>query len=385
MRIGPTTRPAGEAVIVLLASMTMAAYGSWIYAFGVLLDDLVADLGAREGALVAAFGAAQLLAGVGSVIAGRTLDRRGSTPVFLGGAFGAVILGSSALATTPLAFSVLYAIGSGFVGACGFYHISQTCASRLFPGRETHAITRLTLYAAFSSPVFYPLTAWLVQRGGWQLGVTVAAAMTAVLFLAAIGAAPTPPTDREGSHRLTIDGFRGPARRYALGVIIATGTVQVLSVYQVPVMVASGLALGTASTLAGARGIAQFLGRLPLARLAARFGAAPALRVSIAMLAVGTGMLAFSDSVVMAGAAMLITGLAIGAQSPLVGIRGREVFDERVLGTALGTVTLGTFVAGAVTPVAAGALVEASGTRLAAVALGVAVAVLATIIVGGDR
>jgi hypothetical protein len=48
-------------------------------------------------------------------------------------------------------------------------------------------------------------------------------------------------------------------------------------------------------------------------------------------------------------------------------------------------VTLGTFGAGAVTPVAAGALVEASGTRLAAVAVGAAVAVLATIIVGGDR
>jgi MFS family permease len=381
----PTIRPAGEAVIVLLASMTMTAYGSWIYAFGVLLDDLVADLGAREGALVGAFGVAQLLAGVGSVIAGRTLDKRGSTPVFLGGALGALVLGSSALATTPLAFGVLYAVGSGFVGACGFYHISQTCASRLFPGRETHAITRLTLYAAFSAPVFYPLTAWLVQRGGWQLGVMVAAAMTVVLFLAAIGAAATPPADREGTHRLTMDGLRGPARRYALGVIIAAGTIQVLSVYQVPVMVASGLALGTASTLAGARGIAQFLGRLPLARLAAHFGAAPALRVSIAMMAVGTGMLALSESVVMAATAMLITGLAIGAQSPLVGIRGREVFDERVLGTALGTVTLGTFVAGAVTPVAAGALVEASGTRLAAVAVGAAVAVLATIIVGGDR
>lgn len=385
MKSDPAIRPAGEAVIVLLASMTMTAYGSWIYAFGVLLDDLVADLGAREGALVGAFGVAQLLAGLGSVIAGRTLDRRGSTPVFLGGAFGAFVLGSSALATTPIAFSILYALGSGFVGACGFYHISQTCATRLFPGRETHAITRLTLYAAFSAPVFYPLTAWLVQRGGWQLGVVVAASMTVVLFLVAIVVAATPPTDREGAHRLTMDGFRGPARRYSLGVIIAAGTIQVLSVYQVPVMVASGLALGTASTLAGARGIAQFLGRLPLARLASRFGAAQALRVSMAMLALGTGMLAFSGSVVMAGAAMLIAGLAIGAQSPLVGIRGREVFDERVLGTALGTVTLGTFVAGAVTPVAAGVLVEASGTRLAAVVVGVMVAVLATIIVGGAR
>jgi len=370
-------------VIVVLAAVTMTAYGSWIYSFGVLLDDLVSDLGAREGRLVAAFGAAQLLAGIGSVAAGRALDRLGSTPVFLVGAFGSIVLGSSALATTALAFSVLFAVGSGVVGATGFYHISQTAVARNFPGRETHAITRLTLYAAFSAPVFYPLTAWLVQRGGWQLGVVVPAAMTLAFFVLAIPVANTAPADRAGAHRLTLSGFAGPARRYALGVMLAAGTIQLLSVYQVPVMVASGLALGTASTLAGARGIAQFLGRLPIPRLAARFGAAGALRASMALLVLGTALLAGSGNIVVAAVAMLIAGLAVGAHSPLVGIRGREVFDARVLGTALGTVTLGTFVAGAITPVAAGALVEVTGTRLSAVAVGAAVAALATIVVGG--
>lgn len=385
MRDVPPTKPASEAVILVLASMTMTAYGSWIYAFGVLLDDLVLDLGAREAGMVTAFGVAQLLAGVGSVVAGRILDRRGSTPVFIAGAFGAVVLGSSALATSPLAFATLYAAGSGLVGGSGFYHVSQTVVSRLSPGRETHAITRLTLYAAFSAPLFYPLTAWLVTRGGWQLGVLVGAGLTLGFFLLAIPIGRTPPADREGSHRLTLAGFRGPARRYALGVILAGGTIQILSVYQVPVMVASGLALGTASTLAGARGLFQFLGRLPLPRIALRFGAARALRGSIALMAVGTGLLAWSGSPVVAALAMLIAGLAIGAESPLLGIRGREVFDPRILGTMLGTVTLGTFIAGAIAPVAAGTLVEATGTRLAAVALGTAVAGTAALVVGSDR
>lgn len=374
-----------ELSIVVLAAMTMTAYGSWIYTFGVLLDDLVHDLGTRESAVVVAFGAAQLLAGIGSVFAGRVLDRRGSTPVLLTGAVGSVILGLSSLATSVWTFGATYAIGSGVVGATGFYHISQTCSARLFPGRETRAITRLTMYAAFSGPIFYPLTAWLVGIGGWQLGVQIPALMTLILFVIAVPLANTPAADREGAHRLTLAGFRGPAARYAIGTILAAGTIQLLSVYQVPVMVSAGLALGTASGLAGARGVAQFFGRLPLARIATRFGSARSLRGSTALLAVGTALLAGSSSVLVAGVAMLVAGLAIGAQSPLVGIRGREVFDERVLGTALGTVTLGTFVAGAVTPVVGGAVVDATGTRLAAVALGTVVAVAATVALGGGR
>ncbi|MDH4308666.1 MAG: hypothetical protein OEX04_14450, partial [Acidimicrobiia bacterium] len=92
-----------------------------------------------------------------------------------------------------------------------------------------------------------------------------------------------------------------------------------------------------------------------------------------------------AGTVAMAALAMLAIGLAIGAQSPLVGIRGREVFDEKILGTALGTVTLGSFVAGAAMPVAAGALVDATGSRLAAVALGAVGAAVAVMLVGSGR
>jgi MFS family permease len=380
-----TPRRPPESVVAVLACVTLTAYGSWIYSFGVLLDDLVADLGTGESSLLAAFGAAQLIAGVGSVGAGRLLDRRGSRPVFAVGAAGAALLAATALAGTPAGFLVLFAVGAGSVGATGFYHVSQTVAARLAPGWETHAITRLTLYASFSASLFYPMTAWLVGRGGWQLAVAVSGAITFASFVAALAIAPTPPTDREGRHRLTLAGFDRSARRYAVGVVIATGTVQLLSVYQVPVMVSAGISLGAASVLAGGRGIAQFLGRLPLPRIVARLGAAHSLRSSIALMAVGAALLSAASSVVVAGAAMLLAGLAIGAQSPLVGIRGREVFDERILGTALGSVTLGTFVSGAVAPMVAGALVDATGARPVAVVFGAVLATVAAVAVGSGR
>lgn len=374
-----------EAVILALAGVTLAAYGCWIYTFGVFLDDLVADLGARESTVVAAFGAAQLIAGTGSVMAGRVLDRRGSAPVFATGIVGTFVLACSALATSALTFFLLFSLGAGVVGATGFYHVSQTVAARIAPGWETHAITRLTLYAAFSAPIYYPLAAWLVDLGGWRLAVSIPAATALAGFIIVLTMASIAPSDRFGSHRLTASGFSGPARRYAAGVVIAAGTIQLLSVYQVPVMVSAGLGLGVASTLAGARGVAQFLGRLPLVRIATRFGAARSLRGSMVLLTAGTALLAAAGTVAMAALAMLAIGLAIGAQSPLVGIRGREVFDEKILGTALGTVTLGSFVAGAAMPVAAGALVDATGSRLAAVALGAVGAAVAVMLVGSGR
>ncbi len=369
-----------------LACVTLAAYGSWIYSFGVILDDLTADLGATESTMVAAFGAAQLLAGAGSVAAGRMLDRRGSRPVFVIGMLGSLVLAAATLTRSPLPFVVLFSTGAGIVGATGFYHISQTAAARIAPGHEAAAITRLTLYAAFSSPIFYPLSAWLVDRSGWRLALQAGAAMTLVSFVAALSIAHSPASDvSRPSWRLAIGGFDRRAFRFAAGVILATGTIQLLSVYQVPVMSSAGLGLATASTLAGARGIMQFLGRLPLTRVAARFGAARTLRSAILMLAVGTALLGGSGWFPLALVAMTVTGLSIGAQSPLVGIRGREVFGDRVLGTSLGTVTLGTFVAGAVTPVVAGALVESTGSRATAVAIGTAIALAAAIVVGGDR
>ncbi len=386
MTVGSAPPRPREAAIVALACVTLAAYGSWIYSFGVILDDLTADLGASESSMVAAFGAAQLLAGAGSVAAGRLLDRRGSRPVFVIGMVGALVLAAATLAGSPLGFGALFSVGAGIVGATGFYHISQTAAARVAPGHEAAAITRLTLYAAFSSPIFYPLSAWLVERSGWRLALQAGAAMTLASFVAALSIANSPATDvSRTSWRLAPGGFDRRALRFGAGVVLATGTIQLLSVYQVPVMSSAGLGLATASTLAGARGIMQFFGRLPLTRVAARFGAARTLRSAILMLAVGTALLAGSGWFPVALVAMTITGLSIGAQSPLVGIRGREVFGDRVLGTSLGTVTLGTFVAGAVTPVVAGTLVESTGSRMSAVVIGTVIALGAAIVVGGDE
>ena len=103
------------------------------------------------------------------MVAGRVLDRRGPRPVFLvagiAGA-GAMLLASVQGALLP--FALAYAGGCGLVGALGFYHITQAVAARTAPAAPARAIIWLTLFGAFSSPVYLPLTAWLTGSAGWR-------------------------------------------------------------------------------------------------------------------------------------------------------------------------------------------------------------------------
>jgi hypothetical protein len=69
-------RPAARAIDAL-GLLTIASYGSWFYGFGVLVQDMSADLGVGLGVLGAVYGAATLVGGVAAVVVGRVLDRRG--------------------------------------------------------------------------------------------------------------------------------------------------------------------------------------------------------------------------------------------------------------------------------------------------------------------
>ena len=155
--------------ISVLGVVTIIGYGACYYAYGVLIGPIGADTGWPDAALGAIFSATLVITGVGGMVAGRVLDRRGPRPVFLvagiAGA-GAMLLASAQGALLP--FAIAYAGGCGLVGALGFYHITQAVAARTAPAAPAQAIILLTLFGAFSSPLYLPLTAWLTGSAGWR-------------------------------------------------------------------------------------------------------------------------------------------------------------------------------------------------------------------------
>jgi len=328
----------------ILGILTIVAYGSWFYGFGVLLDDMALDFGSGVGILTLGYTIAQILTGVLGMWVGRALDRHGARlPFAVGAMVGPMIAIASTFTDSPGLFAVTFGVGGGVIGASSFYHLTQTVAARLSTGSEARAIAQLTIWGAFSSPILIPITELLRSWIGWRDTVRVSVSIVGVvLVVAAIF------VDRNGESRSVspsassglalIGAWQNPhVRRFAVSSLAGSFGTSIIMVLQIPAMVAGGLERSTAASMAGARGFAQLLGRLPLGRVLERWSTRHVLIGAKLFVAVGAILLAFSGNVVIAVLFVIVGGVGVGAVSPLDGIYAREVLPAHDLGTLMGS------------------------------------------------
>ena len=363
--------------ISVLGVVTIIGYGACYYAYGVLIGPISADMRWPDAALGAIFSATLVITGAGGIAAGRVLDRRGPRPIFLlagiAGA-GAMLLASVQGALLP--FAVAYAGGCGLVGALGFYHITQAVAARTAPAAPARAIIWLTVFGAFSSPVYLPLTAWLIQSAGWRGAIRVEAGTVGVAFLLAAvmiknpdGSQHGPPGGGRPAGGLRA-AWRSPLVRAWLAATLAGGAaVNALIVYQVPVTTGAGLPLGIAAAVAGFRGLAQLAGRLPLTALTGKLGARTTLVLAYSLAAAVTLLLFAGGALAPVLVLSLLAGAAIGAVYSLQGVYAYQLTDPRQLGTLLGIAQAVFAAGGALGPLTAGALLGATGSFTPAVTI----------------
>ncbi len=368
--------------LLALGYLTIVAYGAWFYGFGVLLDEIVRVTGWQESLVVAVSSGAALLAGAGALAAGRILDRWGSRRVFLLGIVGSGALAVASRAGTFVAFAVVAVVGGGLIGATGHYHTTLGTAAGLHPRRPARAIAIVTLYGAFSSTVMLPLGGILTDRWGWRVTLLTYACLAASGYVWAAAAANVrqPEADESLPLRWT------PLVAVALGAsLFGSAGYGTVGVYQVPIMVSLGVALPLASTLAGMRGVAQFVGRLPIDPLVSRLGSRRALVAANILIAGGAVLLAWSQHPAVALAFALIAGVGIGAFSPLNGIFALEVAGARRVGTLMGMQAAAAGVGIAAGPYLAATVVESSGDRRMAIPVAVLMLLAAagTLVTGG--
>jgi len=375
----------------LLGLVTIAAYGTWWYAFGVLLDPIRIDTGWSESALAASFAAGSITIGLGAIGGGRLIDRLGARWVLLLGAFGGGIgLLTAASATNIAVFFIAAMLGMGFFGALGFYHVTMTAAVQLHPESPARAIAHLTIWGAFASAIYLPATAWLVERLEWRSTVrilTVSAVVSFVLAATLLPERATQTVTSPASLRSIIAATLQPGAPRRLSTVVAMfgiGMSTVL-VYQVPAMTAAGLALTTASTMAAVRGFCQLGGRLPIAALVRVLGVDRALLVACAALGVGGALLAFAGSIPTATLFAIVTGFGIGAYSPLQGIKAEQLYDRETLGATLGFYGTVGMLAGAAGPAVVGVLADATDDRRWASVVTVGAAALAVAVLASQK
>ena len=374
----------------VLGIITIAAYGCWFYAFGVLFDPIISDTGWSEPVLASTFSASLLIGGLGSIAGGLLLDRFGSRTVFV---LAAVVMLTAfqvaAGATDVLTFAVAAGIGGGTVGALGFYHITQTTAVRISPGSTDKAIAVLTIWGAFASAIYMPIAAVLVDPLGWRTTLRVLT-LSAGLALA-LGAITVPtktaemPATRNVLGELKASLKDAAARRFLVAQGLAGIGIATLLVYQVPAMTAAGLPLAAASFWAGARGFSQLFGRIPLMPIVRRLGVVGSLRLAYTATTVGILVLAFAGTAWLAAIYAALAGFGIGAGSPLIGMYSSEVFPSRSLGTSMGLIGTVFLVVGSIGPTAAGFVAEASGSRAVPVAGAAVMTALAAFVIKPTR
>jgi MFS family permease len=386
--------------ISALGAVTIVSYGVAYYSFGALIDPITRSTGWSTTALGATFSAVIVIGGAGGLFGGRLVDRFGTRPAFLAaGTFGAGGIAAASLCRGELAFAVLYALGAGAISALGFYHVTQPAAIRAAPGQPQRAVVRLTIFGAFASPIFLPLTAWLVDELGWRGALRIQAVLTATVFLisaparGAVSAAASPEiagiprADRPGQARLAIAAaWHSPlVRRWVLASMISGAAIDVILVYQVPIMVAAGLPAGMAATIGGIRGFAQVGGRLPLSALLARLGTKPTIIVALLAALTGVLLLLASHHLVPAIGYCLLAGISLSALSTLQGIYTNELVGSENLSLLMGAQQAAFAAGSAFGPVMAGAIFQASGSYTPVVLITAAGLLTSALILRGGR
>ena len=388
--VAPTDARRSWAAIAALGLVTITAYGSWFYAFGILIDPIHLDEGWSLAALGAIFAAAQIVNGVAASVGGRILDRWGGKALFCVQAGGAVVMLISSWATNGALFAALYAVGAGVIGTTGFYHVTTAAATRLSPTTAAKGITVLTAIGAFCSPIYLPLGQVLIDEVGWRAAVRVFAltAIGGALVAAAMASGGATPEGRSPSTRPVVAlgaALREPVVRWMLAAYFFAGAAySSVLVFQVPIMKSTGIAAGTAATLAGLRGGCQIFGRVGLIATVARRGARTSLQV--AYFAAGAGIALLLIGSVPAGIAYaIIVGIALGATSPLQAVHAQELFDPDDLGMLMGVQHTVFSIAGGLGPLAAGFLADATGGHRTGVLVMVASVVISVALLHRSR
>ena len=341
-----------------LGVLTVVAYGTWFYGFGVLFTDLSNFHGVSASTLGVTFGIAQLLSGIGAVATGRRLDVFGPRAVLgIIGPIGATFYFASSYATGTM-FLAMYALGGGLIGAAGFYSFTQPLAVRLASTDATRAITRLTIWGAFSSPIMIPLTEVLRSSYGWQTAVRLPAALTLIAFFvaASVCRVVVSPSEKPPALIVSIRSALGNARLrlFTIGAFLSSIAASTLLVFQVPTMTAAGVSTGTAALLASVRGFMQLGGRLPLVPAIRKFTALRLIIVARYTLGISALFLLGSGNIAFAVIYVVFAGITLGALSALDGVAARDIVQPEVFGTVMGGFGLITTLGAALGPIFSG-------------------------------
>jgi MFS family permease len=359
------------AILAFMVAETVI-WAAIFYSFPALVLQWQAEFGWSATQAMGAFSIALAVQGLAAPWVGRLIDR-GRAPLGMpSGALGALI-GLVALTQITTLWQ-FYAVWTWLGLMMGFtlYDATFSVVTRARGPHARAAITAITLAAGFASTLAYPLTAIMIESGGWRAAVWVLAGLVLALVLPLLwlgakrleveAVARNPkPTEKPAitpGRIMRRPGFWPLAGGFAL---TALGSA-ILLAHLLPLLAALGVPTGLAILAASTIGPAQVAARVLLMLAGARVSAwqvslGSFMLLSFAALAIG----AAAALPVLALVFAVAQGMGNGVISILRPVVTREVMGEAGFGESAGAVSRLSLFAFAAAPGLGAVLADAAG------------------------
>ena len=386
------------ALIFSLGVAELVSWGVLVYAFGVFLVPMRAELGWSDAELSGAYALGVVVSGFASVPAGRWLDRHGARGLMTAGTVLAVLITLAWSQVDSLAlFYVLFAL-AGLAMAANLYEPAFAVAAQWFTRDRAKAVLVVTIFGGLAGPVFIPLSGVLVDELGWRDALLVLAAILAAVCLPVHALMVRRPP---GWDSTLLKGADPSLRRRVLrsasfrwltiSLAISTAARVGVIIHLVSYLIVRGFSLREATLATGGIGVLQVAGRALTTALGSRveptrvYSAVFIVQgLSVALLLATTGDGAGATAAV--AGFVLLYGIGFGLPELIRGVAVAEYYGTASYASINGVLGFFVTMARAAGPALAGVAVTAfGGYTLVLVSAGVGSLLSAALLLAADR
>lgn len=362
--------------ISALGVVQIFAWGSSFYLPAVLSKPIAADTGWPLAVVAGGISIALLVSGLLAPWVGRSIRQRGGRDVLIGGlallAAGLVILASGS--SLPVYLFGWLVMGSGM--SATLYDAAFSTLGRYYGYGARSAITTLTLYGGFASTICWPLSAFLLDHGGWRTVCFVYAAIHVCIGIPLI-LAFLPPVERASAatspdappQSRTAGGSTHRSAFILLAIILTTGgtIATIVSVHLITILQARDVSLATAVSLGALIGPSQVASRIFDMAIGKRFPTVVTLALAAGLIAAGIMVLAAGLPAI--ALALILYGAGNGIWSIARGAVPLSLFGPDRFPVTMGRLAMPNLIAQSLAPPVSAVLIETAGVEVVLAAL----------------
>lgn len=364
-----------------------AAINTWtfgvFYSFGAGFEQMADEFDAGLGATAAVFAITTFLFFACGAVAGPLADRYGPRPLVF---FGALAMGAGLLLTaevTSLGFGYLtYGVGVGL--GIGAYLVPMTaCVSGWFERRRSMALGLYTGGIGLGTLLLVPLGEYLIRTEGWRVAFRLAGIGSVIVYGTAGFVVARPPGATTAPDRKPLAEIlagRWFARLYGASLLMTTALF-VPFVFVVKYATDRGVSSPAAAALISVIGVGSVVGRFGIGAIGTRLNVFALAFACYAIQPVGYVLWLVSDgNYPLLVAFTTLLGIAYGGYVALGPVVAADLYGLDGLGALLGVLFTSAGIGGLIGPIAAGAMLDRTGSFAVVIGTAIALCTVATVI-----